>query len=356
MEHIQEFTCPGCGARLEFNAAGQNLKCPYCDTEIAIDSVVPGEAEAQTSLWEPMSAGEWREGETEGMRVYACRACGGEIIADQTAGAANCPYCGSQVVMKEQFAGDLRPDFIIPFKHDKNAAKEAYRRHLQGKKFLPAFFKSSGHIDEMKGIYVPFWLYDADIEMDVTYTGEKVREYREGDYECREIKEYRLERKGTMSYSHIPVDGSSKIDHVLMESIEPFDKKGLVEFKTAYLAGYLADRYDIPQENCIERAEERMKRSSEEAFRASCNEYESVNIEDSRFSVLHSKYWYALYPVWLLNTTWQGKKYTFAMNGQTGQLIGDLPADNGAYWKYVGLRAVLFGIIIYILMWIVKLI
>lgn len=355
MEHIQEFTCPGCGAKLEFNAAGQNMKCPYCDTEIAIDAISPEETEARESLWEPMSAGTWREGETDNMRIYTCRSCGGEIIAHETTGAASCPYCGNQVVMKEQFAGDLRPDFIIPFKHDRNAAKEAYRKHLEGKRFLPPVFKNSAHVDEIRGIYVPFWLYDADVEMEMTCTGEKVREYTEGDYDCREIKRYRLDRKGTVSYTHIPVDGSSKIDHILMESIEPFDKKGLVDFKTAYLAGYLADRYDIPQEKCAKRAQELMKKSTEDAFRASCSDYSSVNVEDSRFTVLGSGYWYALYPVWLLNTTWDGKKYTFAMNGQTGRLIGDLPADKGSYWKYVGIRAVIFGVIIYALMWIVSL-
>lgn len=355
MEKIQTFTCPGCGAKLEFNAAGQNLKCPYCDTEIAIDAVSPEEGEASSGLWEPMSAGEWKESEIQGMRVYACSACGGEIIADETAGAANCPYCGNQVVMKEQFSGDLKPDFIIPFKYDKNAAREAYRKHLTGKKFLPGFFKSNAHIDEIKGIYVPFWLYDADIEMEAIYTGERDRVYTEGDYECREIEQYRLDRQGSMQYVHVPVDGSSKIDHVLMESIEPYDKKELTEFKTAYLAGYMADRYDIPQEKCIERATERMKKSTEEAFRSSCSGYDRVNVEHSSFSIRKSRYWYALYPVWLLNTTWKGEKYTFAMNGQTGQMVGDLPADNGAFYKYVGLRAVIIGIIIYILMWIIKL-
>lgn len=356
MANIQTFTCPGCGAKLEFNAATQNLKCPYCGTEIAIDEVLPEETEEASGLWESMSAGEWKESEIEGMRVYACNSCGGEIIADATAGAANCPYCGSQIVMKEQFSGDLKPDFIIPFKHDKNAAREAYRKHLQGKKFLPSFFKSSEHIDEIKGIYVPFWLYDADIRMEVSYTGEKHRTYTEGEYECREIEDYRLDRQGNMKFVHVPVDGSSKIDHILMESIEPYDKKELTEFKTAYLAGFMADRYDIPQDQCIERAKERMKRSAEEAFRASCVNYDRVNVEHSDFSVRKSSYWYALYPVWLLNTTWKGEKYTFAMNGQTGRLVGDLPADNGAFYKYVGIRAVIFGIILYILMWIIKLV
>ena len=30
-------------------------------------------------------------------------------------------------------------------------------------------------------------------------------------------------------------------------------------------------------------------------------------------------------PVWMLNTKWKGKDFLFAMNGQTGKLVGDLP-------------------------------
>ncbi len=356
MEHVQEFKCPGCGAMLQFNPSEQNLKCPFCDTEISINEAQFTESETQTNLWEPMSAGDWKEGETQGMRVYACRSCGGEIIADESTGATNCPYCGSQVIMKEQFSGDLRPDYIIPFRHDKEAAKAAYRKHLEGKKFLPPFFKSGAHIDELKGIYVPFWLFDAEIGVDAVYRGEKVRHYTEGEYDCEEIETYQLDRKGVVSYHHVPVDGSSKIDQVLMESIEPFDKKDLVEFQPAYLAGYLADRYDISQDQCIERAQDRMENSSRQAFRSSVADYSSIHVEKEDMTVLHSRYWYALYPVWLLNTSWEGKKYTFAMNGQTGQLIGDLPSDSGSYWKYVGIRTVIIAAVLFILSWIVKLV
>lgn len=115
-----------------------------------------------------------------------------------------------------------------------------------------------------------------------------------------------------------------------MESIEPFDFSDAVDFQTAYLSGYFADRYDVTEEQSIDRANERIKNSTESAFRATVTGgYTSVLTESRQVNLHNSKAKYALYPVWLLNTTWQGKKYTFAMNGQTGKFVGDLPSSGG---------------------------
>ena len=100
-----------------------------------------------------------------------------------------------------------------------------------------------------------------------------------------------------------------------MESIEPFKFEDAVDFKTAYLAGYLADKYDVTAEQSIDRANERIKRSTEDAFASTVKGYHSVTTENSSIRLHNGKAKYALYPVWLLNTTWKGKKYLFAMNG-----------------------------------------
>ena len=127
----------------------------------------------------------------------------------------------------------------------------------------------------------------------------------------------------------------------LMESIEPYDFKDAVDFNTAYLSGYLADKYDEDAEFCIPRANERVKRSTEEAFADTAIGYTSLIPDYSSVRLQQGKTRYALYPVWLLNTKWNGKQYTFAMNGQTGKLVGDLPMDKAAYNKwFAGIAAV----------------
>ena len=133
----------------------------------------------------------------------------------------------------------------------------------------------------------------------------------------------------------MPVDGSTKMDDALMESIEPYDFTGAVDFQTAYLAGFLADKYDVDSEQSIERSNERIKKSTENAFASTVQGYSTVIPESTSIRLQNGKAKYALYPVWLLNTTWNGQRYTFAMNGQTGKFIGDLPLDKGAYKKWL---------------------
>jgi len=130
------------------------------------------------------------------------------------------------------------------------------------------------------------------------------------------------------------VDGSSKMPDDLMESVEPFDWRDAMGFQTAYLAGYLADKYDVDARQSQDRANERIRRSTETAFAKTVTGYASVTPEGGAMSLLGGTVRYALYPVWLLNTTWQGRKFTFAMNGQTGKFVGDLPMDKGAYRRW----------------------
>ncbi|MGN1415595.1 MAG: hypothetical protein ACI4XF_02040, partial [Oscillospiraceae bacterium] len=272
--------------------------------------------------------------------AYVCRSCGGEIVSDENTAATACPYCGSPVVMTGQFSGALKPDFVIPFKLDKEAAKKALNDHCKGKKLLPKIFKDENHIDEIKGVYVPFWLFDADAGAEIRYKATKLRTWSDARYNYTETSYFLVMREGSLGFEHVPVDGSSKIPAELMESIEPFDFSGAVDFKTAYLAGYLADKYDVDAEHSIERANERIKRSTEQAFASTVVGYESSIPESTSIQLTNGKAKYALYPVWILNTTWNGEKYTFAMNGQTGKLVGDLPLDKSAFRRwFAGLTA-----------------
>ena len=273
------------------------------------------------SGWQTDAGGEWQEGETDGMNVYTCQSCGGEIIADENTGASNCPYCGNPVIMTEKFKGALRPDLVIPFKLDKKAAKEAYYRHIKGRTFLPKAFRRENHIDEIKGLYVPFWLFDGDVDADVRYKATKVRMWSDHDYDYTETSYYAVHRSGSLGFDHVPVDGSASMENDLMESIEPFDFKEAVDFQTAYLAGYFADKYDVTANECEERANERIRHSTEDAFRDTVRGYSSVVPENTGIRLHYGTTKYALYPVWILNTTWNGNQYRFAMNGQNGKFI-----------------------------------
>ena len=347
MNLLQEYKCPCCGGAIEFDSTAQKMKCPYCRTEFDMETLQGYDDALKTEQpddmqWETAAGGEWQQGETENLRSYVCKSCGGEIVGDENTAATSCPFCGNPVVMMGQFSGALKPDLVIPFKLDKNAAKAGLMQHLSGKRLLPKIFKDQNHIDEIKGIYVPFWLFDTDADAQVRYRTTKVRVWSDSKYDYTDTSHFLVNRSGSVSFEHIPVDGSTKMPDDLMESIEPFNFSAAVDFQTAYLAGYLADKYDVDAEQSIERANERVKRSTEEVFASTVHGYQTVITESSNIRLHGGKAKYALYPVWILNTTWQGKKYTFAMNGQTGKFVGDLPVDKSAAAKWtLGLSAVL---------------
>ena len=356
MPDINEYKCPSCGGAIEFDSHSQKMKCPYCDTEFDLeilkkyDEQLSKEAEQKDDIsdWQTDPGKQWQEGETDGMNVYTCKSCGGEIVSDENTGATSCPYCGNPVILTERFRGALRPDMVIPFKLDKKAAKEAYYKHIKGRPLLPKVFRRENHIDEIKGIYVPFWLFDADVAADARYKATKVRTWSDSDYDYTETSYYSVDRSGNMSFVSVPVDGSSRMSDDLMESIEPYKVADAVEFQTAYLSGYLADKYDVDAQQSTDRAKERMKESAQDVLRDTVKGYASVIPENTNVRISGGDAKYALYPVWILNTTWRGKKYIFAMNGQTGRMTGDLPVDNGAYTRWLlGLTAV-FSIAAYL--------
>lgn len=360
MQNLQEYKCPCCGGAIAFDSKSQKMKCPYCDTEFEMDTLkgydeaLQGEKKDKME-WETAAGGEWQEDETKGLRSYVCKSCGGEIIGDENTAATTCPFCGNPVVMMEQFGGSLKPDLVIPFKLDKKAAKAGLERHLSGKRLLPKIFKDQNHIDEIKGIYVPFWLFDTEVDAQIRYRTTRVRTWSDSNFNYTETSHFMVHRGGSVGFEHVPVDGSSKMADDLMESIEPYDFSEAVDFQTAYLAGYLADKYDVTAEESIERANERVKRSTEEAFAETVRGYATVIPENSSVQLHGGKARYALYPVWLLNTTWNGSQYTFAMNGQTGKFVGDLPVDKAAAIRLTLILTAVFTAVSYGCIWLLYL-
>lgn len=353
MSELMEYQCPCCSAKLEFNTETQNMKCPYCDSEFDINAVVQHNSEMASEneemKWDTAAGGQWNESELSGMSVYSCKSCGAEIMTDSTTAASKCPYCDSPIVMSGSFAGDLKPDYVIPFKLDKEAAKAALNHYLDGKILLPNVFREENHIDEIKGVYVPVWLFDAEADARMSFKAEKRRTWNDNSYNYIETSTYSAYRSGKVAFELVPVDGSEKMDDDLMESIEPYNFKEAVDFNTAYLSGYLADRYDVSAEQSIGRANDRIRKSTEDAFKETVTGYSSVLIEKSNIKLNNGKAKYALYPVWLLNTTWNGEKYTFAMNGQTGKFVGNLPVDKAKAAKWFGAITIIGTAVVYAL-------
>lgn len=358
MSAILEQKCPNCGGAVEFDATSQQLKCPYCDTEFDINAIKQAEEFAVNSTqeinWNPQNS-QWEAGEAESVNVYSCNSCGGEIITDATTGATTCPFCGNQVVVKGQFSGELKPDLVIPFKIDKKTAKEALKNHFKGKKFVPKGFIDENRIEEVKGIYVPHWLFSCDALVEASYHAEKHTTWSDSKNIYTKTSKYNIYRSGSIGFDNVPVDGSAKMPDDLMESVEPFDISEAVPFNTAYLAGYLADKYDVDVDSSMPRANERIQQSAFDAFGDTVNGYDLVSPVAANMNVANGMCRYALYPVWILNVKWNNEIHTFAMNGQTGKLVGNIPTEEKKAKLIGGLGGLAAGALVYAIAWFISL-
>ncbi len=331
---LHEYECPACGGAMEFNPKTQKLKCPFCDSEFDVkDYVANHNSTAEAEVADGYNSSSESTSD-QPLYVYRCGSCGGEILTTESLGSTKCPFCSNNVVVKEKFDGQFKPDFIIPFKLTRDDAMKTYRNHVKSKKLVPKVFLDENHIDELKGIYVPFWLFNAKESFSGSYEATKVRTWSDSHYQYTETKFYDVQRAGTEDFDNVPVDGSKEMPDDLMESLEPFDENEMVPFNMGYLAGFLANKYNVSAEDNKPRALQRMAVSVAQDFRNTISGYSSVrtlNENTNTVSVSHS---YALYPVYVLNTSWQGKNYLFAMNGQSGKFVGNLPFSMAQAVKY----------------------
>lgn len=327
---VLEYKCPCCNAGLVFGDDVQQLKCEYCDNTFDIDTVrAYNESETQQQAeeftWQNTPKQEWSETDRETIRAFQCPSCGGEIVTDETTAATFCPFCDNPTIMPSRLSGGLKPDAVIPFQNGKEDAKAAFLSLCKGKPLLPKNFTSQQRVEKITGIYVPFWLYDCDADFDGSYKATRIHRWSDSRYHYTKTDHFLLRRDAEAKFSGIPMDGSSKMDDVFMESIEPFDYSQLKDFDMAYLSGYFADKYDVPSENGEERIRQRVDQTIRDELQSTMIGYATVVPTSRQLRIDHSKARYTLLPVWLLNTKYNGKIYTFAMNGQTGKMTGSFP-------------------------------
>ena len=350
---ITEFKCPACTAPLHFSEETGRLECDYCGSSFSVEEMearsaekerqaaeafekAAAEAKADAGKWDgPSGQDSWGEDGAH-LKIYSCPSCGAELICDEATAATSCPYCGNNTIIPGQFRGALKPELVIPFRIGKEDAVKALKTHYKGKPFLPKSFSDENHIQEIKGIYVPFWLFDGQAEADVSFAATRSTVMVTGRERITTTRHFDVRRAGTVRFEKIPVDASKKMPDDYMDSLEPFQYDAMVPFSTAYLPGFFADIPDVSIEECSPRAELRATETAVEAMGRQVSGYETCIPTRKDAQLRRGRVRCALLPVWLLSTQWEGKRFLFAMNGQTGKMVSDLPVSKKKYWAWWG--------------------
>ncbi len=318
------YQCPCCGAGLSYDPDKQKFACEFCLSEF-------DEPELEAS-----GAGETAQRQAEAdadycehMNLYACPNCGAEIVADESTVADFCYYCHNPIVLSGKLSGQMRPHRVVPFSVSREEAEQAFLRWCRQKWFLPRAFKSAAHASQIKGIYYPFWVTDADADTAMAAEATRSHSWRMGDYRYTETSVFAIKRAGEIHFEDIVTCALSDADKAMLEGILPYPSEKLTEFSMPYLSGFMAKKRDIERAELTEEVRERMHEYTRTLLCGSVTEpYDTVKVTDTRVNIKSSHWEYALLPIWILTyTDRKGKVYTFAVNGCTGKLYGELPVS-----------------------------
>lgn len=315
---LHAFTCSACGEPLNHNIPSKPPECASgSSTCEANQSKRPPTPEDPISLIH-----------------YCCPSCGAEMVADAQTAPDCCPYCGTPAGSCERFSGSFEPDYIIPFKIDREQALAALKRHYKGKWLLPHSFTEGNHLEQVQGVYVPFWLFDCQSSGTIQLEASSRVRCLQGNEEITITKYFDVFRTGTLEFEKIPADASSRMPDSQMNRIEPYDYSDLQPFTRTCMPGFLAESYDVEASVCMHQIRSRCEQILEEELQNTVTGYDSIRVTGKSLQTAAARPAYALMPVWLLDTQWKGEHFLFVMNGQTGRLVGDLPMDREKYWKY----------------------
>lgn len=376
---VLQYKCPDCGADMSYDADSRMLQCPSCgktkkigpmkedenydpfaedesgnstshnssngkpshDTQAEAENVDEVYGDYET-FEEHSSYTTYGDSDT---KHYICQNCGAELITDADTTATSCSYCSSPMILGDRLSGKMAPAKLIPFTITKDRAESAFKKWCKGGLVTPNEFMKADRIKNITGMYVPFWLYDVNGRGDAYANATKVRSYRSGDYEITETRHYRIYRKASLNFDDIPIDASEKMPDDMMDKLEPFSYTDLTDFNTPYLAGYIAEKYNYTDKELFPRLQEKTFHYLDSYIQNTIHGYSSVTITQRNYEAKQRNASYTLLPVWMLAYSFKGKDYLFAMNGQTGKVVGKPPISKAK----VALWWILFSMIAFLM-------
>lgn len=320
MDAVQ-YKCPNCGGGLKFDAVKQDFICEYCDSVFKEQDFFVKDEVLENENPEPAAD---EQAEFENAVLYSCPSCGAQVITDETTAATTCYYCSNPIVLSGRLSGEMKPDMIIPFKIDKKGAIEKFKEMCGKRHFLPKNFIADSRLEEIKGVYFPYWYIDCETSGSINATSKQVRSWTVGDFRHTETTIRGHFRQGNMQIRNMPEAALKGNDRDIMRYVCPFIAADFVPFSMSYLSGYFAEKRNVENTDIEAGVQQKIKLFSEEKLEKSI-EVPNVTVKDSSISVGNLRWSYNLLPVWVLNYKHKDKNYIYALNGQTGKVYGELP-------------------------------
>jgi hypothetical protein len=352
---IQKFACPACGGEAVWNPAKQRLVCPFCGTESPAKlHTDTGEIVEHDLVSALRGIGDDQRGWKADKRQVKCQSCNAISVFDPTRQAQNCEFCGSaQLVPYEEVKPAFRPESVLPFAVTEGSARDRIRQWYGRLWLAPNALKRRALTDTVKGIYLPYWTFDAQADAQWTaeagyyyYTTETYTE--NGQTRTREVRNVRWEpASGRLShfFDDDLVCASVGVHGNLMRGIEPFPTQSLKPYDAGYVAGWVVERYQIDLVGAAQRAREAMDAKVAQMCA------QQIPGDTYRNLVVHTSYSrqtfkHILAPVWLMTYTYGARAFQCVQNGVTGAIDGEYPKSP---WKIALIVLAIFIVVVIVL-------
>ncbi len=322
--------CITCNAPLKYNAKKDLFECEYCGNKFTINDLE--DYKKGLSKTKKDKKNNKNKKQTMDVSAYHCENCGANIILGENTASTSCVYCKSSALIKERLEGLYAPTRLITFKFSKDDAINKFKDLCKGRKLMPNNFDNLENIRDMEGLYVPFWLYNCENKAKLEANCQNVSTWTDSRYINTKTDFYKVNVDGILTFTNVPNDAASRFDDKIMHAIEPFDYTEFKDFNMSYLSGYISEKYDVLENDAYVTAKERIDNDSKNYLLNKINGYSGKTISgyNSAIALLGNEY--VLLPVWVLNIKYKDKIYHFAMNGQTGKMVGEIPVDAKKLW------------------------
>ena len=310
--------CKNCGRPITFDPYSQKLSCDFCGSKFA-----PGSArEYAQDMAEDSAPERVEDAHLMDCYVYHCSSCGGEIVVNGTEASTTCIYCGSPSVVFSRISKQKRPECIIPFKITKDEALDEVRKKFKKGMFIPKEIKNF-KTEDVKGIYLPYWVLNADHYGSVALQGVVM--------EDRSTKTVYFARSGPMKIKDLPVDATGILSPESSSRLEPYNTKAMKPFDENYLLGFYSNTADISfgtLENIVNKRAEEM--FNEFALKDAPKVRElRISASEQDTAIDYSTIRYAMFPAWFITYRHNGQHNTILVNGETGKVVCGVPWNKG---------------------------
>ena len=333
------YKCPNCNGALEYNPITDEMECVHCGGGYTMQEMEAGNQKqfdyasqnASVAYWNEygMSAAKvesedhieenniYAEPEMMECKIYTCTSCGAELSVNDTEVSTYCAYCGQPTIVYSRVSQEQMPKYILPFRITREQALDIVRERF-GKGFLVPKEIKNFDVENVKGIYVPYFLFDA-----YYYDNQRIT-FSEGVGDKKKTRFVDFEAE--CEFKKISCDASKRLNDESTQRLEPFNLDELREFEPAYLSGFYADRYDLSARQLTNTVVRRCKELFDaEMKRQVRNENAAVLKSKPKHTIRNSEY--ALLPVWFLTFRYKNEPYTMLVNGQTGKAVGAVPCN-----------------------------